>query len=315
VARQLQLRASLFVVDEIMKAWLRWLAHTFSPELFSWYKAYRFREWVRSSFGTVQRLVRERFYLENETPFVLTGPFKGMLYIDETVWGLVPPKWLGAYEIELADIIEEIIHRGYSRILNIGCAEGYYAIGLAFRDRLCEVFAFDIDPICRLQTRRLAHLNHLSDRIHVQGECKHDQLNDLIKDRTLILSDIEGYEAVLLDPAKIPKLRDIDLLIEIHEQAEFSGKTHAQELIIDRFGDSHTIERRVSVSRIAWIEEHQTLWRGRVSREEIAKAVDECRPCPQTWLWTKRKEYAGPKCPSLGASNALCTDARKQSER
>src|SRR4051794_24833206 len=103
-----------------MKAWLRRLAEFFSPKLVSWYRAYRFRRWVRSSFGRVQRLVRERFYSENKTPFVLTGPFQGMLYIDETVWGLIPPKWLGAYEIELADIIEEIIHSGYSRILNIG---------------------------------------------------------------------------------------------------------------------------------------------------------------------------------------------------
>jgi hypothetical protein len=280
-----------------MKAWLRRLAQTFFPELFSWYRAYRFRQWVRSSFGPVQRSVRARFYSENKAPFVLAGPFQGMLYIDETVWGLVPPKWLGAYEIELADIIEEIIHRGYSRILNIGCAEGYYAVGLALRDPACEVFAFDIDPICQSQTRRLANLNRVSDRIHVRGECMHDQLNDLIKDRTLILSDIEGYEVVLLDPAKALKLREVDLLIEIHEPPEFVGETHTEELMIDRFGESHTIERRVSSNRDAWIEEHQALWRDRVSRQEMSKAVDECRPGPQTWLWAKRKEDAGAGMP------------------
>jgi hypothetical protein len=100
-----------------MKTYLRRLAQTFSPEFYSWYQAYRFRQWVRSSYGGSQRLIRERFYA-NRKPFVLTGPFQGMLYIDETVWGLVPPKWFGAYEIELADIIEEIIHRGYSEALD-----------------------------------------------------------------------------------------------------------------------------------------------------------------------------------------------------
>lgn len=271
-----------------MKTWLRQLTQILSPELASWYRAYRFRQWVRSSFGPVQRLVRERFYPENETPFVLTGPFQGMLYIDETVWGLVPPKWLGTYEIELADIIEEIVRRGYFRILNIGCAEGYYAVGLALRNHACEVFAFDIDPICRLQTRHLAALNQLSHRIHVLGECTHDQLNDLISGRTLVLSDVEGCEVLLLDPAKAPKLRDVDLLIEIHEQAEFVGETRTEELMIDRFGESHTVERRVSSNRDAWIEEHQALWRDRVSRQEMSKAVDEYRPGPQTWLWAKR---------------------------
>jgi hypothetical protein len=287
-----------------MKTSLRRLAQTFSPELFSWYRAYRFRRWVRSSFGPIQRLVRERFYSKNEAPFVLTGPFQGMFYIDETVWGLVPPKWLGAYEIELTDIIEEIIHRRYSRILNIGCAEGYYTVGLALRDRACEIFAFDIDPICRAQTRRLAELNQLSDRIHVRGECKHQHLSDLIKGKTLILSDIEGYEVVLLDPAKVPTLRDVDLLIEIHEQAECIAQTDAEALIIDRFGHSHTIERRVSVSRDVWIEKYKALWRDRVSRDEIAMAVNECRPSPQTWLWAKRIEYAIPKIPHPGASGA-----------
>jgi hypothetical protein len=272
-----------------MKASLRRLAHTICPELFSWYRAFRFRQWVRSSFGPIQRLVRERFYPENETPLVLTGPFRGMLYLDETVWGLVPPKWLGAYEIELADIIEEIVHHRYSRILNIGCAEGYYAVGLALRDPACEIFAFDIDPICRSQSRRLASLNQLVDRVQVRGECNHGQLNNLINARTLVLSDIEGYEVVLLDPAKVPKLRDVDLLIEVHEQSEFLGEMPPDQLIIDRFRDSHMIERRVSFDRNAWINQYQGLWRDRLSREEIAEAVDECRPGPQTWLWAKRK--------------------------
>jgi ribosomal protein L11 methylase PrmA len=79
--------------------------------------------------------------------------------------GLVPPKWLGAYEAELADIVEAIIKHGHSRILNIGCAEGYYAVGLALRDRASEVFAFDIDPISRVQTHRLARLNEVSDQV------------------------------------------------------------------------------------------------------------------------------------------------------
>ena len=287
-----------------MKTWLRRLAQIFSPGLFSWLRAYRFRRWVRSSFGPIQRLVRERFYSRNEAPFVLTGPFQGMLYIDETVWGLVPPKWLGEYEIELTDIIEEIIHHRYSRILNIGCAEGYYAVGLALRDRICEIFAFDIDPICRAQTRRLADLNQVADRIHVRGECKHDQLSDVIKGNTLILSDIEGDEVILLDPAKVPALRYVDLLIEIHEQAGNGGKTDAEALIIDRFGRSHTIERRVSVSRDAWIEQHKALWHERVSRDEIAMAVNECRPSQQTWLWAKRIAYAVTKFPHPSASGA-----------
>src|SRR5258708_13623098 len=179
----------------------------------------------------------------------------------ERVWGVGAAKWLGAYEIELADIIEEIIHRGYSQILNIGCAEGYYSVGLALRDRTCEVFAFDIDPICRSQTRRLAELNQLSDRVHVRGECKHDLLNDLIEGSTLIFSDIEGYEVVLLDPAKAPKLKNVDLLIELHEKA--AGEMQVEKLVTDRFGASHRFQRRFSLPRDASALESTPLCRHR----------------------------------------------------
>jgi hypothetical protein len=265
------------------------LARTLCPELLRWYRAYRFRRWVNSSFGSIQRLVRERFYPEDKVPSVLTGPFEGMLYINETVWGLVPPKWLGAYENELTDIVEELVANGYSRILNIGCAEGYYAVGLAFRDPSCEVFAFDTDPICRIQTRRLARLNHVSDRVHVCGECRHQRLDRLINYKSLVLSDIEGYEAVLLDPVKVPKLERVDLLIEVHEYSSPDGTRQTEQIITDRFESSHAIERRVACDRDAWIGEHETLWRGRVSREEISEALDEHRPKQQTWLWAKAR--------------------------
>jgi hypothetical protein len=266
------------------------VAETFSPELLRWYQAYKFRRRVNSSFGSTQRLVRERFYPKNKVPCVLTGPFEGMRYIDEMVWGLVPPKWLGAYEAELADIVEEIIKRGYSRILNIGCAEGYYAVGLALRDRACEVFAFDIDPICRVQTRRLARLNEVSDQVHVCGECNHERLENLIDNKTLVLSDIEGYEVVLLDPERIPKLKRVDLLIEIHAEPSVGEAIQTEWLIIDRFASSHAIERRVACTRVAWIGEHQALWQDRLSREEISDALDEHRPKLQTWLWAKARE-------------------------
>jgi hypothetical protein len=66
------------------------VAETCSPELLRWYQAYKFRRRVNSSFGSTQRLVRERFYPKDKVPCVLTGPFEGMRYIDETVWGWSP---------------------------------------------------------------------------------------------------------------------------------------------------------------------------------------------------------------------------------
>ena len=196
---------------------LRQLAQWLSPELFQWYRSYRLRKLFRAQFGAGQRLFREAFYPNNSNPAILTGPFQGMIYLDETVWGPITPKWAGSYEIELADIIEETIKSVYDRILNLGCAEGYYAVGLAWRDQVPEVLAFDLDPFARKQARRLAQLNHASDRIRIYGECTQIRLNELVKRRTLVLADIEGCEISLLDPIRVPRLKEVDLLIEIHE--------------------------------------------------------------------------------------------------
>ena len=267
----------------------RELAQRLTPELFQWYRSYRLRKLFRAQFGVSQRLFREAFYPNKSNPAILTGPFRGMTYLDETVWGPITPKWAGSYEIELADIIEENIKSGYDRILNLGCAEGYYAVGLAWRDQAPEVIAFDQDPFARKQARRLAQLNHVSDRIRIYGECTQIRLNELVKRRTLVLADIEGSEVFLLDPAGAPRLKQADLLIEVHEDHNLAADGTVELRLARRFNNSHTIERRVSLDRGAWIDEHQALWQGKVTREQIASTLNEARSAPQVWLWAKAK--------------------------
>jgi hypothetical protein len=272
-----------------MNPQFRKLAQTLTPELFHWCRSYRLRKRFHAQFGADQRLFREAFYPRNTTPSILTGPFQGMIYLDESVWGPIMPKWAGSYEMELVDIIEEIIRSGYERIVNLGCAEGYYAVGLACRDHKPEVLAFDLDPFARTQARRLAQLNVVSERIRVFRECTHFKLNELIIGKTLVVADIEGAEVVLLDPARVPRLKEADLLIEIHVHPEPDGVQTAEERVTDRFSGSHAIERRESRDREDWIEEHRGLWQGKISHERMTKSLEEGRSGPQVWLWAKSR--------------------------
>jgi hypothetical protein len=272
-----------------VKPQIRRFAQTLSPELFRWCRSLHLRKRFCRQFKFDQRLFREAFYPGNRTPEVLTGPFRGMFYLDATVWGPITPKWAGTYEMELEDVIEEIIECGYDRIVNLGCAEGYYAVGLACRNHKAEVLAFDLDPFARTQVRRLAQLNVVSERIRVFGECTYFKLNELIKGKTLIVADIEGDEVVLLDPAKVPRLTEADLLIEIHDHPDPDARQTAKERVANRFSGSHAMNRRVSRDREDWIEKHQGLWQGKISRERMTKALDEARSSPQNWLWAKSK--------------------------
>jgi hypothetical protein len=77
---------------------------------------------------------------------LLGGPFRGMKYSRDSLLsrnGI--PILFGSYELELHTVIEEAIAKRFERIIDIGCAEGYYAVGLARRTGAI-VYAFDCDP-------------------------------------------------------------------------------------------------------------------------------------------------------------------------
>ncbi|HVH77832.1 MAG TPA: hypothetical protein VM782_00455, partial [Stellaceae bacterium] len=65
---------------------------------------------------------------------VVAGPFRGMRIelsplSSRHLLGYI----LGSQEIELREAINRIIARGYRTILNVGAADGHYAVGLAVR--------------------------------------------------------------------------------------------------------------------------------------------------------------------------------------
>src|SRR5438445_9468790 len=77
---------------------------------------------------------------------VIAGPFQGLTYVSTARGSSIGPKLLGTYEIELREVVEEIIRRGYKTIINIGAGEGYYGVGLAKRMPDARVICFDAEP-------------------------------------------------------------------------------------------------------------------------------------------------------------------------
>src|SRR5206468_6903171 len=88
----------------------------------------------------------------------------------------VLPKLVGTYECELIPAIEAICQAGCDRIVDIGAAEGYYAVGMAMRNPRAEIVSFEMNPSARYYLRRLAQRNGVSDRVTIQGECVVDSL-------------------------------------------------------------------------------------------------------------------------------------------
>ncbi len=211
---------------------------------------------------------------------VLSGPFQGMNYPLRASEGSGSARLLGVYEASLAPIIELIIQRAYPMIVDIGCAEGYYAIGLARRMPQARIVARDDSPKAQDLCRQLAALNGVETRIEIGGRMEHADFDLCTRQKTLILCDIEGGEADLLDPVAAPGLTQADILVECHDLTR-PGLT---DLLTTRFQPTHRvtrIDRQITATLPAWMEELSDLDR--------LLALWEWRGGPTPWLWMQAK--------------------------
>jgi len=168
---------------------------------------------------------------------VLSGPFKGMKLANGSVTGCYVPKLLGCYEAELHPYIEEATQRGYGTLINVGTAEGYYAIGMARLLPSCMVYTYDIDPNAQALCRELARQNGVAERMVIGGEFKGQEFEAFADRKTLVVCDIEGAEADLLDPDRFPALRRMDVIVELHD----STQRKCSEIVPSRFAATHDI--------------------------------------------------------------------------
>lgn len=169
---------------------------------------------------------------------VLNGPFSGLRYPKRSLLnrdGI--PLLFGTYESELHPIIEEVASNRYDCIVDIGSAEGYYAVGLALRMKT-TVHAFDCEPRERHYLRQMAHLNGVTDLIRVDSWCQPKVLSLLVNGRRcLVISDCEGFEFDLFNDECAAALRDSDLIIELHRNG---SAVNALDDLLDRFRVSHS---------------------------------------------------------------------------
>lgn len=181
-------------------------------------------------------LIQNTLLQQNGT-VVLDGPLKGLDFLRQSAEGCHIPKLLGCYEQPLLPYIEAAIQANYPLILNIGCAEGYYAVGMARRLAATRVMAFDLNPDARQVSAELAAKNGVSDRITIGTLFRPEDFAGYAAQRVLVLCDIEGGEQDLLNPEIAPALAGMDLIVESHE-CIVPGVT---QMLIERFAATHDI--------------------------------------------------------------------------
>jgi len=208
---------------------------------------------------------------------ILGGPFDGMTYVEEAVGSCLLPKLAGTYEQETASVLEEAIACGPTVIVDVGAAEGYYAVGLARGVPGATVYAFDIDPHATRLCRRLAELNGVAERVVLAGACTAEALQARLVPGALVICDCEGFEDELLDPRRVPALERAQVLVELHDHLRPGVSMRIKE----RFARTHRATMIPSVPRDASAAQHLEF----LSPEDRALAVNEFRPAPQQWAW------------------------------
>jgi hypothetical protein len=251
---------------------LKSIVKSLSPQIFGWLQKRRSELASRrhlARINSVYATIGARFNYQ-----VLTGPFSGMRYFPAPINIDRTPFLVGCYEAELHSAIEQICAGHYRCVIDIGCAEGYYAVGLARRMPSADVYAFDIDENARALCAKLSALNLVSDRVRIRCECTHQSLNELVTDAAIIFSDCEGCEGALLDPIASPNLKKCDIVVELHDHL----MPGVGDSIRSRFAESHEMESIFTAPRQVPAE------LSFLSAPQRDLAVAEYRGVRQEWL-------------------------------
>jgi len=219
---------------------------------------------------------------------VNSGPFIGLQYFQLYSFGSsILPKIVGIYERELHPIILETFKNNYTRIINIGCAEGYYLIGYARKFPTVEVIGVDSDNLALDFCKKMLELNGIQNRIQLLNKIDHDFFEnpEFLNSKSLIICDCEGDERNLFSRFNATYLKNTDILIELHDFVNDA----ISEQIFNIFHKSHEINIINSESDIQRIQEF-TVRFPELSYSQLKKLISEKRPNLMQWFWIKSRQ-------------------------
>ena len=180
---------------------------------------------------------------------VAYGTFKGMKLSKNTYWSKndIITHILGVYEKHVLKKIIEFSKKGNYPFIDIGAADGYFAIGMAFSEIFNKIYAFEIDERGRKSLNRNIGNNLCKDKVVVDIEANFETLKEIVdKNKSaVILIDIEGSEFDLLDNKLLRLLSNCYIVCELHPALSANG-FEKQNMLINNakaFFDVSIIQR------------------------------------------------------------------------
>lgn len=198
-----------------LRAGLRSWAHVIAPTLMadrarSYEREFRIQHGITALAGRLA---------STTDATVRAGPFAGLAYPTDRLADVDAPvaKLVGCYEREIADVFTEELQKGTEVFVDVGSADGYYAVGMAVQNPRMTTHAYDLSRSARRLCADVAELNGVGDRVRIGRRCDADELARLPLDGALLLCDIEGGEAEFFDARTVGLLRRTRVVVEAHD--------------------------------------------------------------------------------------------------
>lgn len=215
------------------------------------------------------------------------GLFKGLKLGTEPTWGGFSDKsaqLFGIYEQEVLDFISNLDELT-NVFINLGAADGYYAIGMLASKKAVKSYAYETDEKSREIMKENALINQVQERLEVRGEAVQDFYKDFTAEelnRSLILSDIEGAEFKVFNRDTFSNLSKSNIIIELHDWIFPVSESLLNELIANSSATHYASIVQTSARDLAKFKELQDL-----CDNDRWIICSEGRPKLMSWLMLK----------------------------
>jgi hypothetical protein len=213
---------------------------------------------------------------------VQDGPFAGLRYAEAEACGsALYPKLLGTYESELHPLFCNLDTSNYQLVVDIGCAEGYYLVGLGRLLPSVPLIGIDIDPAALDLVKKMAALNDIKkERLTLKHRFSVEDLAPLLPARSLVICDCEGFEEEIFTSSNMNIWRESDLVIECHDFISH----RITETLTDRLRRTHTCQVVSTADSAVKVRQVTDALFCSARCEHQQLLVNEGRPGKMTWI-------------------------------
>lgn len=165
---------------------------------------------------------------------VAYGPFKGQKLTPKNWWDVKDraSMLLGIYEQEILHSLAGL-PRNYTTFIDLGAADGYYAIGSLVSGQFNKAYCFEMSKKGRDVIQENANLNNVANKISIYGKADSDFYKNIPAEdlsSSVILFDIEGAEFDICTAELFEKLKKSVIFMEIHSIFFADGQQRYENL-------------------------------------------------------------------------------------